>query len=413
MKEALLSDIIQKTREEVQAFEYRCSTMKHYERYWKDLSNHFARHEAKMYSDQLVDQYVSDMKNQLDTGFISNSKYKNVRRAVYLLKDYVNGGSLHWRRMQKPCQRITRPEWIQILACYARHLQKNLKSVGTIRTYRRIAEQFIEYLELKGSPEVSEITPKDVSSFFPHISIRYPKGLHVVLPTIRSFLTFLEVEKLAAPRLSWAVPQYCHRTIPPVSIVTNEEVKKLLQTINRNTPVGKRDYAVLLLAARTGLRRTDISKIRLCDINWRNNSIEVIQEKTETPVALPLLTDVGNAVADYILNARPKSESPYVFLRHCAPYLQMSSAVCYEVTRKAMDRAHIHQNEGERKGPHCLRHAVASQLLEKETPLSVISTILGHKNKNSTKVYLSTDVKKLRFCALGLTGIEVAREELK
>jgi integrase len=182
--------------------------------------------------------------------------------------------------------------------------------------------------------------------------------------------------------------------------------------VDRDDPVGKRDYAVLLLAARTGLRRADISNLRLCDIKWKSSTIELIQEKTDSLLVLPLLTDVGNAIADYILNARPKSDSPYVFLRHCAPYKKMSSAACYEISRKAMGKSEIHQNEGERKGLHCLRHAIATRLLEKETPLSVISTILGHKSKDSTKIYLSTDLKNLRFCALGLTGIEVAKEEL-
>lgn len=392
MNEMLLSDIIEKTREAVQTFGYNQSTMRHYERKWKNLSSYFAGYGCKMFSEQLTDQYVSDLKQQLDSGKISKGTYKLARRAAYLVKDCFVDNSLIWRRIQDRIQIIKEPAFIRLHTNFICQLQIEQKSDGTVRIYGRIVEQFLEYLELKGFHDISEVTPRDVSTFIPHISNRYPQGVHVVLPALRSFLRFLETEKLVTARLVWAVPQNSRRKTPVVSIVTKEEVQILLKNVDRDDPVGKRDYAVLLLAARTGLRSADISNLRLCDIKWKSSTIELTQEKTDSPLVLPLLTDVGNAIADYILNARPKSDSPYVFLRHCAPYKKMSSSVCYEISRKTMEKSEIHQNEGERKGLHCLRHAIATRLLEKETPLSVISSILGHKSKDSTKIYLSTDL---------------------
>ena len=154
--------------------------------------------------------------------------------------------------------------------------------------------------------------------------------------------------------------------------------------------------------------------LKLGDIQWKRNTIEIVQEKTGNPLILPLLTDVGNAIADYILNGRPNSRQPYLFLRTQAPYRKLSGrSNCYEVSRKMMKEAGIRQGKQDRKGFHCLRHSIAARLLSEETPLPIISSILGHRDKDSTKIYLSTDQVHLRTCALGLTGIEVTREELQ
>lgn len=412
MTEVFLSDLIEKTREAVKTFGLKRSALQHYERNWRKLSNYFEDHGCKVFSEHLADQYLSELEQRLNSGKISGSTYRLARRAVYLVKDCFVDGCLVWKRKKKRTQLIKKTTFIWLHTKYICHLQNEQKSEGTVGTYGRTVEQFLEYLELKGCNDISEVTLQDVSEFFPYISNRYPKGLHVVLPVIRSFLRFLETEKLVSTRLVWAVPQNYRRENPIVSIVTKREVQILLKNIDRDDPVGKRDYAVLLLAVRTGLRSADISNLRLCDIKWESNTIELTQKKTGCPLMLPLLTDVGNSIVDYILNARPKSASPYVFLRHCAPFQKISSNACYGISCKAMKKSEIHQNEGERKGLHCLRHTLATHLLEKEVPLPIISTILGHKSKASTKVYLSADLKNLKCCALDLTGIEVTKEEL-
>jgi integrase/recombinase XerD len=201
------------------------------------------------------------------------------------------------------------------------------------------------------------------------------------------------------------------RTIIPV--ITPEEEQLLLESADRTTASGKRNYAMLLLALQTGLRSTDIINLKLGDIHWESNTIEILQAKTGNLLVLPLLTEVGNAIADYILKGRPDSQQPYLFLRSKAPYQKMAGhPSCYKISCKLMKAAGIRQGEGQRKGFHCLRHALAARLLAAETPLPIISSILGHRNKESTKVYLSTDLEHLRTCALSLTGIPVTKDEL-
>jgi integrase len=95
--------------------------------------------------------------------------------------------------------------------------------------------------------------------------------------------------------------------------------------VDSTTPAGKRNYAMLLLTLRTGLRAVDIINLKLGDIQWKRNAIEIVQSKTGTPLVLPLLTDIGNAIADYILNGRLESKQPYLFLRTQAPYRKLSA----------------------------------------------------------------------------------------
>ena len=237
--------------------------------------------------------------------------------------------------------------------------------------------------------------------------------MRTVLSALRSFLGFVDSKHFAKFCLSNAIPSSAARKTEIISTITPEEEEKLLTSVDCTTSVGKRNFAILLLALRTGLRSIDIANLKLGDIHWKSNTIEIIQEKTNTPLTLPLLTDVGNAIADYILNGRPNSQQPNLFLQTLAPHRRLSgSSACYTISCKIMKDAGIRQGKECRKGFHCLRHYVAARLLFNETPLPIISCILGHRDKDSTKVYLSTDLVHLCACALSLKGIEVTKEEL-
>ena len=273
----------------------------------------------------------------------------------------------------------------------------------------------LEFLEQQELKNISEVRPQDINNFLLEISKRChsPHSMANVLVSLRSFLRFVEMKEWTTFCLSGTLPSSCGRRTTIISTITHEEEQKLLNAVDRHTPEGKRNYAMLLLALRTGLRSIDIANLKLGNIYWKNNTIEIIQEKTETHLVLPLLPDVGNAIADYILNGRPDSKDPYLFLRSQAPYQRLyEHSACYDVSHKLMKAAGIRQDKNESKGFHCLRHSVATRLLEKETPLPVISSILGHQDKESTKVYLSADLVHLRACALDLKGIEIANEAL-
>jgi integrase len=176
---------------------------------------------------------------------------------------------------------------------------------------------------------------------------------------------------------------------------------KLLDAIDRGNPSGKRDYAIIMLAARLGLRCIDIKRLKFSSFNWDEKYIEFSQSKTRRLVRLPILKDVGWAIIDYIKNGRPASDSPYVFLRHLAPIEPFSDEDhLHQMIVKYMKLAKLPISGKKKVGMHSLRHTLATALMESHTPIEDIAGILGQQSTESTPIYLKSSLDLLRECAL-------------
>lgn len=307
------------------------------------------------------------------------------------------------------------PPFITALNRYVQQLQDDGYGRGTVDLYKTVCNQFLMYLERENFHDLSELTFKDVHPFILYASTLYQStSMRTLLSALRCFLKYAASMHFTDFDLARAVPSSSARKRQTIPTLTADEEKKLLGGIDRATPVSKRNYAILLLALRLELRSIDIVQLKLADIKWRTNSIAITQQKTGRYLEMPLLADVGNAIIDYLMHGRPNSQTDYVFLKNLAPHGPLSSDTgLWATVSNCMRYAGVRQGDGERKGPHLLRHSVAARLLAAETPLPLISGILGHVNKETTKIYLSTDLAHLRACALGMDGIEVAKEELK
>jgi integrase len=179
------------------------------------------------------------------------------------------------------------------------------------------------------------------------------------------------------------------------------EVARILEAIDRANPCGKRDYAIVLLIARLGLRGVDVKRLEFDDFDWPGNRLFVTQAKTGGRVQLPLLKDVGWAVIDYIRAGRPASNCPQVFVRHTAPIGPFSDQDhLHQILVKHARVAHVAISETRRHGMHSLRHTLATRLMENGTPLEQIADILGHQSVRSTGVYLKSSLGLLAKCAL-------------
>ena len=185
-----------------------------------------------------------------------------------------------------------------------------------------------------------------------------------------------------------------------------DELKAMLSVIDRNSPIGKRDYAMILLACVLGLRIGDIKNLRFQNFNWEDKKLSLIQHKTHKPLTLPIPDAVGWAVIDYIKNGRPQYyESDQVFLKHMPPFDPIGNENhMHQQLVRYMRKAGIDQRTKKHSGFHSLRHSAGSMLLEMETPLPVITDILGHSNSDVTAVYLKTDLQKLAECVLSPEG---------
>ena len=220
---------------------------------------------------------------------------------------------------------------------------------------------------------------------------------------IRQFLHHLyknkKVEKDFKPILS-SLRFAKHRRLP--SCYSDDEIKRLIKSIDNSNPTGRRDYAMILLAAKLGLRSSDIIKLKFTELFWEKELIVLEQKKTKQRLELPLLPQVGEAIIDYIKHGRPQCELPYIFLCHKNPCSEMNISNFNVFLKKYLLRSGINFDE-RHHGPHALRHSLATNLLQKKTALPVISGILGHSSSQSTMCYLKVDIESLRQCTLDIS----------
>jgi site-specific recombinase XerD len=260
----------------------------------------------------------------------------------------------------------------------------------------------VDYLALRKIQDLNSITPEVISDYVKTIFPHHEKSIAAILTTLRVFLRFLYQKGYTETNLSLSVPKQSRYYYPAIPSTWNpQEVQRMLNAIDRGNPMGKRDYAILLLVAKLGIRVGDIKALKLSDLDWEQRRINIFQEKTNVQVTFPILNDIGWALIDYLKNGRPTSNSPHLFIRVSAPYTSFGeNANLHNIISKYTRKAGIAVPKGKRHGLHSLRHSLASTLLEQGTPLPVISEILGHVNSKSTSVYLRTSFTGLKLCAL-------------
>ena len=169
--------------------------------------------------------------------------------------------------------------------------------------------------------------------------------------------------------------------------------------MDQSTPIGKRDYAILTMASRLGLRASDICNLSFKDIHYKTETIEITQVKTGTLLVLPLLPEIKTALDSYLLERKTLNGSQYIFLRNPAPFLPLSRSAIWSITTKYFNSAGV-DTTAKKHGPHSLRSSFASSLIRENVPYSVVQEILGHEDPNSTKHYARIDIEHLRIYAL-------------
>ena len=186
------------------------------------------------------------------------------------------------------------------------------------------------------------------------------------------------------------------------SYYTPLEIMGIEESIDRKTSMGKRDYAMLLLATRLGLRSSDIRLLQFSSLDWDKNLIYLQQYKTGRQIELPLLADVGEAIVDYVQHGRPKSASKHVFLRASSPYEPLAATNCLN---KYFTRAKISLAK-RRRGGHAMRHSLATNMLKKGTPITIICDSLGHADSVTTMKYIHLNISGLLKCTLDVPSVD-------
>jgi integrase/recombinase XerD len=402
MQRKPLAKLIHDLEQEMIRLGYTEGTMNFYRRRWQKLLQFAHERGETYYSERLgiefVEKYYRIFENDCNKT-LSQSETQELR-IIRMIGDFQLHSTI-LRRYYKHKEILTDSYFIEISNRFKQYCVDKDYSKVTIDHYVKQSARFMDYLSSQKVKDCKEINLTFINDYIKTLAGYTYKTVEQNICSLRTFFRFLlETGEVQIDYASKTPMVQARKQTRIPSVWTEDELKKLIAAIDRGSPKGKRDYAIILIACCLGLRCTDIKNLKMEHFHWGEKKLVFTQSKTRQPLSLPLTPEVGWAVIDYLKYGRPKINSPYVFVKHIAPYGPFSEGDhLNQIIKRYMELAHLPTLK-KRRGMHSLRHTMASMLLEKDTPLSTISDILGHVDTNSTAVYLKVDIKKLKECSL-------------
>ncbi len=402
MDKTYLPDLISGLEQELLRLGYTKGSMTFYRRRRNQLMAYAEDRGECYYTEQLGMDFLKEFFGITQEDFSRTLPQAETQeiRVVRMVGDF----QLHHavlRRYLKHKEILTTPFFVDIRSRFQSSCEKKGYSQVTTEHYVKQSSYLMDYLAAQGMDDFTAVTLDTVNAYIRTLAGFSYKTVEQHICSLRAFFRFLNQEGIMPDDLAAKMPMVKARKQTAIpSVWTQEELKQLVRAIDRGSPKGKRDYAIILIACRLGLRCTDIKNLCFENFNWTEKKLCFTQSKTGQPMELPLVPDVGWAVIDYLKYGRPKVDSSRIFVRHTAPFLPFAEGDHLDqLIRAYMVKAHIPMR-GKHRGMHSLRHTMASVLLEKDTPLPVISDIIGHLDTNSTAVYLKVDMERLAECPL-------------
>ena len=306
-----------------------------------------------------------------------------------------------------PAEKIPSPQLTpveRVTHVFDRYLRnERMLAKATVINYVPFVRQFLADRFGNTSMKLSRLCAVDVVRFVQRQAPRlHLKRAKLLTTALRSFLHYARYSGEITRDLAAAVPTVANWSMPSIPrAIPADAVRRLLASINRRTATGRRDYAILLLLARLGLRAGEVVRLELEDIDWNAGSLSV-QGKRNRRSVLPLPADVGAAIAAYLRHGRPRSSSRRVFLRVQAPFCGFRGPVAIaSLVKHNLARAGI---KAPTQGAHQFRHALATKMLHHGASLAEIGDVLRHRSPETTKIYTKVDLDSLRALALPWPG---------
>lgn len=361
------------------------------------------------YSQETLDTCVRDVRTRFLKGEVGRSSFQCVRKTANWIQEYRNTGAITHCRLTNAAFTYTNPEYEELLREYKEYMDSAGYLKETTRKVRVLeVRRFFRDLEELGHTDYASLCLSDVNECIAKIVKETECSIFMELIAMRSFASFISERHPELPDITPALncTPVRHRRV--YEGYTDEEAQKILNAIDRQCAQGKRDYAMIMIAYSTGMRGIDIVGLRFSSIDWNKREFHIVQEKTGKPLALPFDTVVGNAIADYILNARPKCDSEYVFIRTVRPYKKLSGMwqIVNVYARAALGET------GKMNGPHSFRRGMGQRLIEAGISGSVVCDVMGHTSEKSLLQYTSASMESLRQCCRTLSEIPVEQEAL-
>ncbi len=271
-------------------------------------------------------------------------------------------------------------------------------AASTLRNYEHWLGRFDQFLSRIGL-DLNTLSPSTICAFIEEVCERKPRSSNAdACGALRVFFRYLHREQIVSRDFSTIVESprnYALSDIPRG--VSWDEVKIILEAVNRKTSLGKRDFAILTLLSAYGLRAREVAAMTLSDIDWKHDRLYIPFRKAGHSSAYPLSETVGIAILDYLQNGRPDTPERHVFIRTMAPRLPLRAQEITRITSKYIRLAKV---SVPRPGSHTLRHSCAQRLVQRDFSLQAIGDYLGHRSLQSTRIYTKIDLNSLRQLAL-------------
>ncbi|RLD34577.1 MAG: hypothetical protein DRI83_07860 [Bacteroidetes bacterium] len=375
-------------------------TIRFYYVFWRKVKRYMEFKEIEHFDSTVGEDYLLQEFGNRDYSKLSKHEKDHVR-GVNILCEFQETGSL----LPVKEQTVFDGPIGQLMTKYLSYKISLRLNKHTIDEKEQHLYRFLCYLNEHGITSVNAINQLHVLYFIKGIDPRFSALPHLTMRTLRGFFSYLYDQHLLDIDLSGIIPKdNFQKQAKLPSVYSQKEIETMLASIDRGNANGKRNYAIVILAARLGLRASDIANLKFENLQWERCIIKFKQYKTGKNIELPMLPEVGNAIVDYMKYGRPKSNEAFIFLLSRSPYTPIHGCSVTGIVHSSLVRAGI-SIENRKHGAHALRHSLAGILLEKGTILPVISEILGHENTESTKFYLRIDLKSLRQCTLEVPSV--------
>ncbi len=356
------------------------------------------------YSLEVIELVLHSQKIRLETGKISSRSFQRYLKAASFLEAYTKTGSFVWERMHHGSKYPLNTIFFQktLETATAGLIATTHHAPATIEWYENVIRKFCHFLESEGVTGFSNLTIRDVTRFLESTHDTNKGSMDLVIRNLKAFFKFLNRQCLCTVDADISILKPIRRQEKNIIYFTKEEIHTLLESFTFDDR-GRRDYAILLLAIHTGIRRSDICNLKLQDISWETYTIELRQKKTGRKTIIPLVPSAGNALADYILHERPQTACEHIFLIPTSPTRPLAGHGVDAVVRRRCKQAGV--DKPEKYTVHSFRRSLSTWLPQQSEPVEEIAQCIGHANIHSADRYVFAS-PSMQGCCLGFKGIE-------
>lgn len=371
---------------------------------YKPIINYHHDNGTELCSDDLLNRMCEKQAARYEKEEISRKRYREFVTAAFRIRSYVDTGEVDFSivkdtKYYKPGEE------------YQRLVDSVLKASGLTEgsQYRLaiIMRHFFCFFE-KRHTSIKQATDRDFLDFIPEAAKKSPNNMTCTMRALRYIAQYLTDHQLAEISVDLSVfrPQSPpNRMIAPF---TQDDIAAVMDVIESHSKTPKRDAAIILLAFNSGLRCVDIRNLKLNNIDWKRQELRIVQKKTGTPISAPLNGKTLNAIAEYILEERPKCEDAHVFLRAYPPYtaIKSTSPLDYMINKYCL-LASVEKIDY--RSFHSLRRAFGTELAIAEIPVTSISQMLGHSDMSADKAYLSFNKTQTALCSSDFSEVPITK----